>query len=200
MFKFGKKKSNSVETATTNVTLDTIDQTIDFYTQAKPLTRHYTMYYSDPEEFEPETEKETEIIDYKNAVVNLNTCHMCFSNQKTGLIILNCGHTFHIKCLSNESMTSLKDNNGIIDHFFLNHQKCLKCNTKMESSEIMFIHNKNLTDLNDSLSKNQMLLAKLEDQMNQLKANINKALVNKHQLENEKQSSRQIVNVLSSHL
>jgi hypothetical protein len=125
-------------------------------------------------------------------------CHSCeCENTNEQSIILSCNHVFHISCLINY-FSPLLDKYPIIDSKFINENKCLVCDTGLDYSEILYIHNKfysntklKVKDINENIDI-------LEKQLNAVKNKLRMSLEAKQNLEYTRDRSRQILMSLNN--
>jgi hypothetical protein len=124
-------------------------------------------------------------------------CLYCNDNNNNNqLVILSCNHTFHIKCLA----TTMNLNALLIDDEFLNSIYCAECNTKLDSSEILFIHNKFYNQTNEYLISCNDKIKNLEKDLNKIKDELKVNLEYKQKLERSKEQSKLIILTLNNNL
>jgi len=115
-------------------------------------------------------------------------CLYCNNDNNNQFIILSCNHTFHIKCLAN-----VMNINILIDDEFLNSIYCQECNTKLDSSEILFIYNKFYKETNEYLVNCNNKIKNLEKELNNIKNELKINLEYKQKLEHTKEQSKIII-------
>jgi len=116
---------------------------------------------------------------------NLFSCCICNNNKNETFpfIILSCNHIFHIGCLAN-----IQFNNQ-------NQYQCTECLKYLISSEIVHIHNSYLINTEKYLEMHQENINRLENQLFNIKEELKICYNYKEKLENERDQSKQIINI-----
>lgn len=116
-------------------------------------------------------------------------CSLCCDKEDSALIILSCNHTFHINCIVEHSFT---DDYPFVDIDYIKGTRCVDCGTILDSSEIMYIHDKyyNLKEIN--IEKYKKTIKDLEVELNIIKSKIKNCTEHKQKLEYSRDKSKKI--------
>jgi len=125
------------------------------------------------------------------------TCKLCLDrhNDKGNYIILSCNHIYHIKCLAEEHFKDVLKY-PLIDNEYFESRQCSICSKQLKVEEVMYLHSRFLSNTKDLLDKHQVNIGVLEKQMTQLKNELRTCYDYKHKLEQEREKSKQITNIL----
>lgn len=134
--------------------------------------------------------------DHQNEIKTI-TCKLCLDkhNDRGNYIILSCNHIYHIKCLAEDHFRDVLKY-PLIDNEYFETRVCNICSSKLQIEEMMYLHSKFLSNTKDLLDKHQINISKLEGQMSQLKNELRSCYDYKHKLEQEREKSKQITNIL----
>ena len=134
---------------------------------------------------------------------NLNTivCLLCNNTKgtKDNYVILSCNHVFHVHCLAQEQFAEIY-NFPVIDEDYFNSRKCLVCNKRMQSVEIMFLHSKFLNGTRDKIDSHNRSIQQLEEKLSSMKEELRICYDYKHKLERERENSKQILATIATRL
>lgn len=122
-------------------------------------------------------------------------CSMCKQDNKKSLIILSCGHIFHINCLGEAHAQNKK---GVIDKEFLLSQECDVCHKQIDLEDISHIHNKYLKSLKTSIEEKDTDISLLNKKMSIIKEDLRIFYELKQRLESQRDVSKQISMVAST--
>jgi hypothetical protein len=133
-----------------------------------------------------------------------HVCEMCNNrngSESDSFIILSCNHVYHIKCLADEHHYEAKKCH-VLDEDYFDRRKCNAhgCQTTIETSEILFIHNKFYKGTKDLLNAHDEQIKKLDQQMNRIKDELKVSMEYKQKLEYEREKSKQIIAMLNTML
>lgn len=138
-------------------------------------------------------DKENDNDNYDNAHVILNNqkykCNLCCDKVKGSLIILDCNHTFHIQCVVERSFT---DDSPIVDIEFIKNTKCNKCNNSLDTSELMYIHDKYYNLKEDDIKDYSNKIKVLEIGLEKKKSELREYLEKKQKLEYSRDKSKRV--------
>jgi DNA-directed RNA polymerase subunit RPC12/RpoP len=124
-------------------------------------------------------------------------CNYCNSSCDSDVIILDCNHSFHIKCMAeNDHIDSNKY--PILDDCFFKDRKCITCNKQIDTSELMYIHSKYSKNIKENINKSTSGINELENAMRQIKEQMKIALEYKQKLEFSQNKSKQIIIMLNT--
>lgn len=126
----------------------------------------------------------------KTSIKESMKCFIC--NNEKGIIdnfmLLNCTHTFHFKCI----VDSQSNYNGIVDENFVNNRKCIKCNTKIDLEDLLFIHTKFNKITKTHLKTYEEDIDELNARLAKMNADLRTIYNIKQKLEKQQERSKQI--------
>lgn len=125
-------------------------------------------------------------------------CNIC-ENKNTKadkFIILSCNHIFHISCLAESHLEDVYKYD-VIDNEYFASRKCSECSEKLQSSEILFLHSKFLSETKNKINNHASSIEELENKLKILKEELKVCYNYKHRLEQEREKSKQIITTLA---
>ena len=115
----------------------------------------------------------------------MHVCGICMnSTEKSQVIILNCSHMFHTKCLS-KIHYNLYNMNRTKWEDFIDTLKCFTCGAKMDMADIMYIHSKSIITNTKLLSEQEAHIKLLTEQYTKIKEELDVSYSYKYKLDYE---------------
>ncbi|NBU33986.1 hypothetical protein EBZ38_00355 [bacterium] len=160
------------------------DSTLTETSSVKKLIATYAKAHSDTDSVESDTK------------VN---CLCCESNHNTPFIILSCNHTYHIVCLAETQLSDVYKY-PTIDSDYSQTRTCKMCQKPLETEELIFLHSKYLNTTKGHIQTHNDNVARLESQLANIKSELRVCYEYVHKLEAQREKSKQIIGVLSTHI
>jgi hypothetical protein len=126
-----------------------------------------------------------------------NPCSLCDNTNDTQLIVLECNHSFHIKCLAEIDHDDSK-NYIVLDNLFFKERKCITCNYTIDTAELMYIHSKYTRNIKETINDCDSTIKDLEIQLRFIKEQMKKSFECKQIIEYSQNKSKQLIIMLNT--
>jgi hypothetical protein len=127
------------------------------------------------------------------------SCSLCDSKNHTQLIVLECKHSFHIKCLAEIDHDDSR-NYMVLDNIFFKDRKCITCNYTIDTAELMYIHSKYTKNIKETINECDSTIKDLENQLRVVKEEMKKSFECKQNLEYSQNKSKQLIIMLNTEI
>jgi hypothetical protein len=135
----------------------------------------------------------------RRAEVKTPCCSLCDNTNDTQLIVLECKHSFHIKCLAEIDHDDSK-NYMVLDNAFFKDRKCITCNYTIDTTELMYIHSKYTKNIKDTINDCDITIKDLENKLRKVKEQMKKSFECKQKLEFSQNKSKQLIIMLNTEI
>lgn len=157
----------------------------------------------DTEDTVSEESEEVVTINRQNSIrraeVKTPCCSLCDNSDDTQLIVLECKHSFHIKCLAEIDHDDSK-NYMVLDNTFFKDRKCITCNYTIDTAELMYIHSKYTKNIKETINDCDSTIKNLENQLRKVKEQMKKSFECKQKLEYSQNKSKQLIIMLNTEI
>lgn len=142
--------------------------------------------------YEHDTDTETD-------APNVLRCSECVVDRtNTPFMILSCNHMYHVVCLAETQLSDVYKY-PTIDGDYFRHRLCKVCQRPLETEELVFLHSKYLSTTKDHIEMHSDNVSRLEKQLFDMKSELRVCYEYLHKLEAQREKSKQIISVLSTH-